>query len=305
MANSKSTALKQFIAVGGSISEALNNGVVELYSGTRPNNADQSYNQNTATLLAVLTAGGGTFVPEVVPYGTFTVTGGTGVVKGITVSGTQIMPFGALPAYSSSTAAAVALDIISAINAATPITGFWAASGGSAVVNIYSKPGRGPYKTVPGGTWPALTGGAWPGVYKLIAATNTNALPIAASPAWTTITMGAIKNIGDSSLVTSVAPCYGIPFGSLAGAGVFSPGLPIGSITVQTNSCLASGLISWVRFKGSVADASGLDSNTQYLRWDADAAADGSMEFDTTSTPSTTAGSSYTLSPASTTFTEN
>lgn len=51
-----STALRQFIAVGGSLRDALNNGFVRIYSGAEPASADAAL--GGATLLCEISAGG-------------------------------------------------------------------------------------------------------------------------------------------------------------------------------------------------------------------------------------------------------
>ncbi len=293
MGNSRSTALRNFTAQYGSLAAALANGVLDIYAGTRPDNADQAANQKgNAVKLATITVGGNGFTPEVLPQGKLTLSsGGSGSVDGITVGGVQILPFGSV-AFNTSLAQ-TALDIIASINAGSCFTGYSAASGGSGVIIIFGLPGLGPFKTI--GT------GGWPGIYP--GGANFATLPI--NPTTTTIVATVNNHFGDTNLISSVAPANGIPMGAFQGGGIFGPGTPLGVATLQTLSCLATGTITWVRFKGSVADSDGLDSSHQYMRWDMDAAANGTMEVNTAATPSTTAGQPYVWSNTLTTITEN
>jgi hypothetical protein len=131
-----STAIRNYALSGGSIKEALTGGKILIYSGAQPTTADAA---PTGTLLATITAAGGTHTPEVQATGTMTLSGSAGSVDGVTVGGVAILdasvPF-------NSTLTQTAADVAAAINSSQSVPEYTASSSG-AVVTIKANRGAG------------------------------------------------------------------------------------------------------------------------------------------------------------------
>lgn len=138
MALRLSKALRNFQLQHGSIKNALQNGIIEIYSGAQPTTADDAV---TGTLLCTFTKSGGAFTPEVLSQGSMTLTGGgSGSVNTVTVNGINIIPQGAV-AFNASLSQ-TATDLAAAINAGMSSPEYRASAVG-AVVTITALPGTG------------------------------------------------------------------------------------------------------------------------------------------------------------------
>jgi len=132
-----STGLRNYLAKQGGIAEALNNGIIEIYSGAQPATPDAA---PTGTLLCTISSGSGAVTSEVVATGTLTLTGGAaGSVNTLTVNGIDILG-GAV--NFDATLGQTAADIAAQINRFTGNVDYTATASG-AVVTISALPGTG------------------------------------------------------------------------------------------------------------------------------------------------------------------
>lgn len=132
-----STGLRNFIAKQGGIAEALNNGIIEIYTGAQPASADAA---PSGTLLCTISNNAGAVTSEVLATGTLTLTGGSaGSVNTLTVNGIDVIG-GAVP--FNATLAQTALDVATQINRNTGTVEYTASAAG-AVVTISALPGTG------------------------------------------------------------------------------------------------------------------------------------------------------------------
>jgi hypothetical protein len=136
MALRLSAALRNYILAGGSLKEALTGGQITIYSGAQPTSADAA---PTGTALAVITAAGGAYTPEVQATGTVTLAGSAGSVDSITVGGVNIL--GASVPFNS-TLTQTASDVAAKINASFSNPDYTATASG-AVVTITANRGAG------------------------------------------------------------------------------------------------------------------------------------------------------------------
>jgi hypothetical protein len=84
-----SPALQNYIAETGSWKSALDNGIIEVYSGSQPATPDLAV---TGTLLVTFTSSAGAFTPETRALGILTLSGTTsGSVDTVTLLGKEIM----------------------------------------------------------------------------------------------------------------------------------------------------------------------------------------------------------------------
>src|SRR3990170_1805103 len=144
MARRISTGMRNFILQHGSLKDALQNGRIEIYSGTQPSSPDSAV---SGTLLATITKSSGAHTAEVLATGTITVTGTTGGVATATVNSVNLIPQGAVAFNTSLNQTAV--DLAAAINAGMSSPEYTAsATGTSAVVTVRAKRGTG---TAPNG----------------------------------------------------------------------------------------------------------------------------------------------------------
>src|SRR5262245_17278078 len=106
-----STALRNFLCQHGSLRQALQNGIIEIYSGSQPAGGDSAV---SGTLLATITKASGSRTAEVLATGTVTLTGGaSGSVNTVTVDGINLIPQGAVAFNTSLTQTAA--DLAAAI----------------------------------------------------------------------------------------------------------------------------------------------------------------------------------------------
>lgn len=137
MALRLSSGLVNYITEHGGLKQALQNGVIQIYSGAQPTSADDAPG---GTLLCTITSSSGAHTQEVLATGSVTLTGGaSGSVDSITVDGVQLLD-AAVPFTSTlnDTATAVA----AAINTAQTDPGYTASASG-AVVTITATRGAG------------------------------------------------------------------------------------------------------------------------------------------------------------------
>jgi hypothetical protein len=104
MATQLSKGLRNFMLESGSVKRALSNGVIKLYSGAQPADADSAA---SGTLLVVYTKNSGAFTAEVQATGTITYAGAAGSIDTITVGGVEILG-GSVP-FTTDLATTVAL----------------------------------------------------------------------------------------------------------------------------------------------------------------------------------------------------
>lgn len=132
-----STAARNFLAAGGSYKDMFQNGRMEIYTGSRPANADAAV---TGTLLCTITDNGTSWTAEVLATGSVTLTGGaSGSLDTLTVNSVDILG-GAVPYNTSLTQTAA--DIALQINRNGSNVEYTATSSG-AVVTIKALPGTG------------------------------------------------------------------------------------------------------------------------------------------------------------------
>lgn len=132
-----STGLQNFLANGGALVEALNQGTMEIYSGGQPASADAA---PTGTLLCTITDNSQAHTAEVLATGTVTLaTGAAGSVNTVTVNSVDILG-GAVP--FNGTLAQTASDVAAQINANISSPNYTATAAG-AVVTIQAMPNSG------------------------------------------------------------------------------------------------------------------------------------------------------------------
>lgn len=138
MALRLSKALRNFVLQNGSVKNALQNGILEIYSGTQPTTGDDAV---SGTLLCTFTKNGGAYTAEIRSAGSITLTGGaSGSVNTVTVNSVNVIPQGAV-AFNTSLSQ-TATDLATAINAGLSSPEYSAVAVG-AVVTIYAMPGTG------------------------------------------------------------------------------------------------------------------------------------------------------------------
>lgn len=237
-----SPALQNFIAAEGSWKDALDEGSIEIYSGTQPATADLAV---TGTLLATITSGGGTKTNEIRATGVVTLSVGavaSDTLATLTLLGVDLL--GGAVAFDTSltvTAAAAALKINR-----NPKNHFVIATSSVAVITLTAKPGFG-----------ALLNSA-------ALATTVGGNMIAAV---TSTSFGS----GTGGSVAGVSAVNGLKLDYNAAAGVITKD------TTQTwsGTAVASDTAGWFRYKGSVVDAGALDSSAVFIRMDGNIATSG------------------------------
>lgn len=132
-----STGLRNHLLSGGSLKDALNNGRIEIYSGSQPASADAAV---SGTLLVTITKSSGAWTAETPSTGSIELTGGSsGSVNDVTVDSVSILD--ATVPYNTSLAQTAA-DLAAALNrSATNLD--WLASASGAVVTLTTHPQRG------------------------------------------------------------------------------------------------------------------------------------------------------------------
>ena len=137
-----SPGLTNFIAVNGSWKDFLDEGSIEIYTGTQPATADLAV---TGTLLATITSSAGAKTAEVRATGSVTLTGGaSGSVDTLTVNSVEVM--GSATSFDT-TLTQTATNIALKINR-NPKNKDVVASASGAVITLTAQPGMG---TLPNG----------------------------------------------------------------------------------------------------------------------------------------------------------
>ncbi len=136
MALRQSTGLRNFKLRDGAFKMALTNGILKIYTGIQPASADDA---PTGTLLVSVTENAGNITPEVLSYGSFTLSGSGGQVNTVTVNSVVIMDT-VIPYTTdlATTAAAVALAINNSM-----ILPHYTATSSAGTVTIKAMPGTG------------------------------------------------------------------------------------------------------------------------------------------------------------------
>lgn len=131
-----STALRNFLLSKGSLAQAFNGGILDVYTGPQPATADAA---PTGTRLVTFTNASGTWTQETPATGTITLTGGSsGSIDTVTVGGKNILD--AAVSYDTSLSV-TATALAAALNRSALNNDFDAAASG-AVVTLTSRPGR-------------------------------------------------------------------------------------------------------------------------------------------------------------------
>lgn len=213
MALRLSTGIRNYMLQHGSVKHALQNGQIEVYSGTQPATADAAI---TGTLLCTYTKSSAARTAEVLASGTITLTGTTGGVATVTVNGVNIIPQGAVPFNTSLTQTAA--DLATAINAGLS-TPEYVATSAVAVVTIKAMRGTGAgpntfavagtYTGDMGGTYAAMSGGVTPVNGLTLASSAAGVISKTASEVWTGVA-AATGTAGWMRFVGSVADAGGL-----------------------------------------------------------------------------------------------
>lgn len=256
-----STGYTNFVAEQGSHKGALDNGSIEVYSGSQPATADLAA---TGTLLVTVTSSAGALTNEVKATGIITLSvgsSGSDTVTAMTLAGLEIM--GSTTAFNTSLTQ-TATDICAKVNR-NPKNKFVVATSSGAIITLTARPGFG---------------------------TLLNSAALAASVGGAmvaTITSTSFGS-GTGGSVAGVSSANGLKMDYNASAGVITKD------TSQTwsGTAGATGTAGWFRYKGSIADAGALDGSAAYIRMDG---AIGTSGTDMTmSSTSVTSGALQTLS---------
>jgi hypothetical protein len=136
MAVSLSTGVRNHLLGGGSLRNALQGGIVKVFSGTVPADANAA---QTGTLLASFTDLTQPWTPEVRSFGTVTLTGSSGQVTQVSVNGVNLLT-NAVP--FNNTITQTALDLVTEINNTLTTPNYLAVASDN-VVAIMAMPGTG------------------------------------------------------------------------------------------------------------------------------------------------------------------
>lgn len=235
MAIRLSAALRNFLLEGGSLKQALANGVVKVYTGSQPSSANDAA---TGTLLCTYTLSSGAHTAEVRATGSLTISGTTsGSVDTVTVNSIDILG-GAVTHTGDHNTTATA--VAAAINN-NPKNQLYVASstGASGVVTLTAKPGLG---------------------------TSVNSHAVSATA--TTCTVGTFVNIGSGT--AGVNPVNGLRFGDSSAGTLIKD-----ATQTWTGVAAATGTAGWFRFYGSATDAGSSDSSEVHVRLDGNVATSG------------------------------
>lgn len=241
-----SDALRNFIASGGSIRQALNGGKIEYRTGTQPASANDAV---SGTLLVTFTESSGAHTEEVQPLGIVTLgqTGaGTGSVDTFTVNSLEIMG-GAVASLATIdlTAAAVVRKINN-----NPKNLLFKASNVAGVITITGKPGLGALYN-----GKAMTCG-------VTAGSNT------VTSAITSTTFGS----GTGGGTAGVDAVNGLTWEVAASGAVVK-----NTDETWSGVAVADGTATWYRRYAAIADAGAADSAALYIRQDGSIAASGAQ----------------------------
>ena len=134
----QSTALRNYVLLGGSFRDAFQGGKLKIYSGAQPASANDA---PTGTIGVTITDAAGAHTAEVRSLGSVDLTGGaSGSVDTITVNSIEIM--GSSTPFNTSLAQTAA-DVADKINRNTKNKLFKAFVTATDVINIEAKPGLG------------------------------------------------------------------------------------------------------------------------------------------------------------------
>lgn len=132
-----SLGLRNHLLSFGSLKNGLQGGVVRVFAGAAPANADAA---QTGTLLATMSELGAAWVPEVISFGSVTLTGGAaGQVTQVSVNGVNLLAV-AVPFNLS--LFQTAIDLAAAINSNVTLP-LYQARVADRTVSIYAMPGTG------------------------------------------------------------------------------------------------------------------------------------------------------------------
>lgn len=132
-----STALQNWLLGGGSLKSALENGRIEVYTGSQPATADAAV---TGTLLVTITDASGAFTAETPATATLTLdSGASGSINDVTVEGVSILD--AAVSYATSLANTATL-LAAALNKSSRNLDF-VAEASSTTVTLTTKANRG------------------------------------------------------------------------------------------------------------------------------------------------------------------
>jgi len=215
MALRLSTGLRNHLLANGSLRNALQGGILEIYSGSQPTTADDAV---TGTLLATISNASGGVTSEVLSSGTVTLTGGaSGSINTVTVNGINIIPSSAVPFNTSLNQ--TASDLATAINADQSSPEYRASASGAAVT-ITAMPGTG---TGPNGFVVTATLTAITASYANMAGgvANVNGLRFAASSAGS-ITKAAAQTWSGTGVANGAAGWFRFKAAVVDGGGVDS-----------------------------------------------------------------------------------
>ena len=259
-----SPALTNFIADRGSWKDFLDNGSIEIYSGSQPATPDLAV---TGTLGVTITNGSASKTSEVKATGVLTLSGTTsGSVDTLTLLGVSLL--GGSVAYNTSLTQTAA-DVCTKINR-NPKNKLVVASNVGAVITLTVVPGFGTLL-------------------------NSAALTITSTTLTSAVTSTSFGS-GTGGSVAGVNAANGLTMDFNAAAGVFTKN------TTETWSGVAAASITagWFRYISSIADAGALDSSAVYLRMDGNIATSGA-NLNMSST-TITSGATQTLSTFSLTI---
>ena len=132
-----STGLRNFLASGGSLKQALSGGRIEIYSGSQPANADSAV---SGSLLVTITNNSGTWTAETPAVGSAQLTGGSsGEITALTVDGYNILD---TPVPFNTSLNQTAADLAAALNRSATNLDF-DATVSTDTVTLTAKPGLG------------------------------------------------------------------------------------------------------------------------------------------------------------------
>jgi hypothetical protein len=130
-------AVRNFILQNGSLKNALQNGKLQIYSGSQPATPESA---PSGTLLATITASGGAHTVEVPATGTITLTGGaSGSIDNVTINSVDVLT-GTVPFNTS--LSQTAADLATALNKSMSDPEYTASASG-AIVTVTAKRGLG------------------------------------------------------------------------------------------------------------------------------------------------------------------
>lgn len=137
MALRMSKALRNFVATGGSLRQALNGGKMKIFTGSQPSLPDDA---ETGTLLVTITKSGSAHTAEVLASGTVQLTGGgSGTVHTLTANSIDVL--GAAVVFDTSLTQTAA-NIATQVNR-NPQNLLYKATSSGTVVTLTAKPGVG------------------------------------------------------------------------------------------------------------------------------------------------------------------